>query len=66
MGGSVEILLLLYVRSIREGDFQLYIKSLTKLMPWMFALDHTHYVRWLTVHIRDMMALPSSCLQRVL
>ena len=40
---SLEILLLLYVRSIREGDFQLYIESLTKLMPWMFALDHTHY-----------------------
>ena len=25
----------------------------------MFALDHTHYERWLTVHIRDMMALPT-------
>lgn len=56
---SLEILLLLFVRSIREGYFQLYIESLTKLMPWMFALDHTHYARWLTVHIRDMMALPS-------
>ena len=38
---SLEILLLLYVRSLREGNFQLYIESLTKLMPWMFALDHT-------------------------
>ena len=57
---SLEILLLLFVRSIREGYFQFYIESLTKLMPWMFALDHTHYARWLTVHIRDMMALPSS------
>ena len=56
---SLEILLLLFVRSIREGDFQLYIESLTKLMPWMFALDHTHYARWLTVHMRDMMTLPS-------
>ena len=66
---SLEILLLLYVRSIREGDFQLYIESLTKLMPQMFALDHMHYARWLTIHIRDMMALPSkhaACLQRVL
>ena len=26
-------------------------------MPWMFALDHTHYSRWQSVHIRDMMAL---------
>ena len=23
----------------------------------MFALDHTHYSRWLSVHIRDMMTL---------
>ena len=26
-------------------------------MPWMFALDHTHYSRWLSVHIRDMTIL---------
>ena len=26
-------------------------------MPWMFALDHTHYSRWLPVHIRDMTTL---------
>lgn len=26
-------------------------------MPWMFALDHTNYSRWLSVHIRDMMTL---------
>ena len=26
-------------------------------MPWMFALDHTHYSRWLSVHIRDMTTL---------
>jgi len=37
---SLEILLLLYVRSIREGTFQLYIESLAKITPWMFALDH--------------------------
>ena len=54
---SLEILLLLYIRSIREGNFQLYIESLSKVTPWMFALDHVHYLRWLPVHIRDMMSL---------
>lgn len=54
---SLEIIMLLYVRSIREGSFQLYLESLTKIVPWMFALDHTHYSRWLPVHIRDMMLL---------
>ena len=50
---SLEILLLLYARSIREGSFQLYIESLVKITPWMFALDHIHYSRWLPVHICD-------------
>ena len=50
---SLEILLLLYVRSIREGNFQLYVESLAKITPWMFALDHVHYSRWLPVHIHE-------------
>jgi len=36
-------LLLLYIRSIREGNFQLYIEALSKIVPWMFALNHLHY-----------------------
>ena len=54
---SLEIILLLYIRAIREGNFQLYIESLTKIVPWMFSLDHIHYSRWLPVHIRDMLSL---------
>ena len=51
--------MLVYIRSIREGDFELYIESMTKLMPQMFALDHTNYARWLSIHIRDMVNLSS-------
>ncbi|XP_061580540.1 uncharacterized protein LOC133446517 [Cololabis saira] len=47
----------MYIRSLREGNFQLYVETLTQLLPWMFALDHTHYSRWLSVHVRDMMVL---------
>ena len=54
---SYDRLLLLFIRSIREGNFQQYMKSLTAIVPWMFALDHTHYSRWLSVHIRDMVSL---------
>ena len=54
---SLEIIMLLFSRSIREGNFQLYMESLTAIVPWMFALDHTHYSRWLSVHIRDMVSL---------
>lgn len=48
----------MYIRSLREGNFQLYVETLTQILPWMFALDHTHYSRWLSVHVRDMMVLP--------
>ena len=54
---ALETLMLLYVRSLREANFQLYLESLTKVVPWMFAFDHTHYSRWLSVHIRDMALL---------
>lgn len=54
---SLEITLLLFIRSFREGNFQLYIESLSQIVAWMFALDHTHYSRWLPVHIHDMVQL---------
>ena len=53
----LEIVLLLYVRAIRDGNFRLYLESLTKIIPWMFALDHIDYSRWLPVHIQDMLLL---------
>ena len=54
---SQEIMLLVYVRSLREGNFDLYVHSLTQIVPWLFALEHTHYSRRLSVHIRDMTSL---------
>lgn len=26
-------------------------------MKWFFVLDHTHYSRWITVHLADLMSL---------
>ena len=52
--------MLVFVRSIREGNFDMYVQSLTQTVScifFFFALDHTHYYRWLLVHIRDMMML---------
>ena len=54
---SLEIIMLLLIRSIREGNFKLYMESLTTIVPWMFVLDHTHYSRWFSVHIWDMISL---------
>lgn len=54
---QLELTVLLFVRAIREADFKLYVDALTKIVPWFFALDHTHYARWIPVHLRDMVTL---------
>ena len=46
-----------YVILFQEGNFDLCLQSLAHIVPWMFALYQTHYHRWLSVHIRDMMNL---------
>ena len=53
-------MILQYIRSIRERNFQMYIQSLLHIAPWLFALDHTNYARWLPVHIADMINLSST------
>ena len=53
----LEQLILVYVRSLRDSKFSLYVAVLAKLAPWFFALDHTHYSRCVPIHIRDMMTL---------
>ena len=54
---QLQLTILVFVRSIRSGNFPLYIQSLTKLVHWFFKFDHYHYARWILVHLRDMMAL---------
>jgi len=54
---QLELLVLIYVKSLRIANFSLYIECLMKLAPWFFSLDHTNYARWLPVHIRDMINL---------
>ena len=54
---QLELTVLIYVRSIREGNFLLYIDALSKIVPWFFALGHTNYARWIPVHLRDMVTL---------
>ena len=47
------------MRAHREADFSLYVKAIKLILPWMFALDHPNYARWLSVHYRDMCELPT-------
>ena len=34
---NFEVVLLIYIRSIREGNFKLYLASLYRMLPWFFA-----------------------------
>ena len=53
----LELLLLQHIKSIRQEKFNLYIECLGQMVQWFFALNFTHYSRWLPVHIRDMIQL---------
>ena len=57
---DMELLLFAFIRSLRDSDFQSFLESLKCITKWMFALDHTHYARWLPVFIKDLEALDSS------
>ena len=48
----------MFVRSLREVDFILFIACLDKLCSIFVALDHTHYARWVAVFVND---LEQSC-----
>ena len=54
---DLELALMVFLQSLRQGNFNLYKAALTKLAPWFFALDHPNYARWVPVHIRDMASL---------
>lgn len=51
---------LTFVWAHREQDFSLYVESLKAPVPWLFALDHHNYARWISVHIRDLECLLTS------
>ena len=55
---DLELLMARFVRSLREGNFRLYVQSCDGLYGWFHALDHTNYARWLPVHVRDAVELP--------
>ena len=53
----LELNILSFVRSVREGIFTVYLAKLAKLISWFFAMNHTNFARWLPVHLRDMKLL---------
>ena len=57
---DLELLFLQFLRSQREQKYISYSQSLTKIIPWMFALDHYYYARWFTVHVNNLIFLKNN------
>ena len=58
-----QIKYLVFIRSMREGNFKLFAKILISLVKWFFIFDHYNYARLLSVHIQDLLSLPITCPQ---
>ena len=54
---QLELLLLIFLKSLRVADFHLYVYGLSKILPCCFASNHSNYARWLPVHLRHMRSL---------
>ncbi len=55
---ELECIRLNFVRSIRTSSYTLYVNTLKEICPWLFALDLTHYSRWLPVFVKTLDELP--------
>ena len=58
MINELELLDLRFVRSVRVGDFELFVQSLQEIADLRHALDQTYYARWLPLHVKDTVELP--------
>ena len=54
---SVILAYLDFVFFICGGLFETYTTALSSILPFLFANDNTHYSRWGSVHLNDMLAL---------
>ena len=60
---NYEIEYLIFIRAIREGNFQLYLETLFRFLKWFFALDKYNYARWAIIFWFDLVLLQYRCPQ---
>ena len=58
---DLQVLILQFVRSVRERNFNLYVRVLNSPMKYIFALNHYNYARWLSLHVDDLLKLEYTC-----
>ena len=54
---QLELLLFQFLDTIRSANFEKFIVTLQMICPWMFAMDHTHYARWMPVFSKTLVEL---------
>ena len=57
---NLSLNLLIFARSISERNFSLYVSSLKQVVKGYYACYHYHYARWVTVHLYDLVNLPTT------
>ena len=55
--------ILRFTRSIREGDWALYLESFAEMLPWFGAYDHVNYLKWGCTFLADMKQLDQTALE---
>ncbi len=57
------LIIMLYMRSEKEGEFQLHLRAIELMLPYFFSAGHIHYARYATYYMTSMKALPNHVLQ---
>ena len=51
---DLNVILFMFVRSLRETNFTLYKQCLEEMRPWLALLDHVNYFRWTSIFLHDL------------
>ena len=57
------LIMMLYVRAEREGDWPLHLQAVKLMIPYFFASRHVNYARYGLYYLRSMEALPENVLK---
>ena len=49
---ELQCLMLMFVRSLQNGNFEVFVEVLDQILPWIFSFNHTRYARWLPVYVQ--------------
>ena len=56
---DMKITLFMFIKSLCESTFHLFLSTFEQMLPWMAVLDHINYARWGSVFLNDMKNPPT-------